>query len=100
MACVDRITFVGDELFLDLVVCVDRSGYRGRIDCEFGIAAFTDGEHRDIVLSLDDPELAFRHALSLPQSGRDCYRVEMQPAPLPLLEIVVATLPVQANCGV
>jgi hypothetical protein len=82
------LAFVRDELFLDVSVCILRSAYSLGICRELGIATFTNAEHRDIILSFDDPKLAFRHALSLPQGGPDCYPVEIQPAPLPLLEIV------------
>ena len=65
-----------------------RSAYSLGICRELGIAIFTHAKHREIILSFDDPKLAFRHALIFPQGGPDCYPVEIQPAPLPLLEIV------------
>jgi hypothetical protein len=56
---------VRDELFLDVGVCILRSAYSLGICRELGIATFTHAKHRDIILSFDDPKLAFRHALSL-----------------------------------
>ena len=63
------LAFVRDELFLDVGVCILRSAYRLRICRELGIATFTNAKYRDIILSFDDPKLAFRHALSFPQDG-------------------------------
>ena len=62
-----------------------RSAYSLGICRELGIAIFTHAKHREIILSFDDPKLAFRHALIFPQGGPDCYPVEIQPAPQPVL---------------
>jgi hypothetical protein len=52
--------FVRDELFLDEGVCILRPADSLRICRELGIAIFTYAKHRNIVLSFDDPKLAFR----------------------------------------
>ena len=88
LASIQPLAFVRDELFLDVGVCILRSAYSLGICSELGIAIFTHAKHRNIILSFDDPKLAFRHAPSFPESGPDCYPVEIQTAPLPLLEIV------------
>jgi hypothetical protein len=49
-------------LFLDVGVCILRSAYSLGICRELGIAIFTHAKHRNIILSFDDPKLAFRHA--------------------------------------
>ena len=54
------LAFVRDELFLDEGVCILRAADSLRISRELGIAIFTYAKHRNIVLSFDDPKLAFR----------------------------------------
>ena len=68
-AGIQPLAFVRDELFLDVGVCILRSAYSLRICRELGIAIFTHAKHREIILSFDDPKLAFRHALIFPQGG-------------------------------
>ena len=65
------LAFVRDELFLDAGVCILRSAYSLGTCRELDIAIFTHAKHRNIILSFDDPKLAFRHAPSSPQSGPD-----------------------------
>ena len=54
------LAFVRNELFLDVGVCILRSAYSLGICRELGIATLTHAKHRNIVLSFDDPEIAFR----------------------------------------
>jgi hypothetical protein len=61
LAGIQPLAFVRDELFLDVGVCILRSAYSLGICRELGIATFTHAKHRDIILSFDDPKLAFRH---------------------------------------
>ena len=49
-----------NELFLDVGVCILRSAYSLGIYRELGIAIFTHAKHRNIILSFDEPKLAFR----------------------------------------
>jgi hypothetical protein len=77
LAGIQPLAFVRDGLFLDVGVCILRSVCSLGICRELGIATFTHAEHRDVILSFDDPKLAFRHALSFPQGGPDCYPVEI-----------------------
>jgi hypothetical protein len=62
LASIQLLAFVRDELFLDAGVCILRSAYSLGIYRELGIAIFTHAMHRNIILSFDDPKLAFRHA--------------------------------------
>jgi hypothetical protein len=71
LAGVQPLAFVRDELFLDAGVCIPRSAYSLGICRELGIAIFTHAKHGNIMLSFDDPKLAFRHAPSSPKSGLD-----------------------------
>jgi hypothetical protein len=61
-ASIQLLAFVRDELFLDVGVCILRSAYGLGTCRELGIAIFTHAKHRNIILSFDDPKLAFRHA--------------------------------------
>lgn len=69
LAGIQPLAFVRDELFLDVGVCILRSAYSLGICRELGIAIFTHAKHREIILSFDDPKLAFRHALIFPPGG-------------------------------
>jgi hypothetical protein len=51
---------VRNELFLEVGVCILRPAYSLGICRETGIATFTHAKHRNIVLSFDNPKLAFR----------------------------------------
>jgi len=62
------LAFVRDELFLNEDVCILRSAYRFGIRRELGIAIFTHAKHRNIILSFDDPKLAFHHASTSPRA--------------------------------
>jgi hypothetical protein len=61
-AGIQSLAFVRDELFLDAGVCILRLVYSLGIYRELGIAIFTHAKHRNIILSFDDPKLAFRLA--------------------------------------
>lgn len=69
LAGIQPLAFVRDELFLDVGVCILRSAYSLGICRELGIATFTNAKHRHIILSFDDPKLAFRYAPSVPRNG-------------------------------
>ena len=99
LAGIQPFAFVRDELFLDVCVCILGSAYSLGICRELGIAILTHSKHRKIILSLDDPKLAFRHAISFPHGGHDCYPVEIQPAPLPPLEMVDGKSPFHSLRG-
>jgi hypothetical protein len=45
---------------LDVGVCILRTAYSLGICRELGIAIFTYAKHRNVILSFDDPEIAFR----------------------------------------
>lgn len=60
LASIQPLAFVRDELFLDVGVCILRSAYSLGTCRELGIAIFTHAKHRNIILSFDDPKLAFR----------------------------------------
>jgi hypothetical protein len=59
-AGIQPIAFVRNELFLDVGVCIPRLAYSLGICRELGIATFAHAKHRNIILSFDDPKLAFR----------------------------------------
>lgn len=59
-AGIQPVAFVRSELFLDAGVSVLGSAYGLGIHRELGKATFTQAKHRNIVLSFDDPKLAFR----------------------------------------
>jgi hypothetical protein len=59
-AGIQPIAFVCNELLLDVGVCILRTAYSLGICRELGIAIFTYAKHRNIILSFDDPEIAFR----------------------------------------
>jgi hypothetical protein len=56
------LAFVRDELLLDVGVSILRSADSLGICRELGIAIFTHAKDRNIILSFDDPKLAFRLA--------------------------------------
>jgi len=59
-AVIQPVAFVRNELFLDVGVCILGSAYGLGICRELGTATFTHAKHRNIILSFDDPKLAFR----------------------------------------
>jgi hypothetical protein len=61
-AGIQPIAFVRNELFLDVGVCINRPAYRLGICRELGPTTFADAKHRNIILSFDDPKLAFRNS--------------------------------------
>jgi hypothetical protein len=60
VAGIQPVAFVRNELFLDVGVCILGSAYGLWICRELGTATFTHAKHRNIILSFDDPKLAFR----------------------------------------
>jgi hypothetical protein len=57
-----------DELFLNEGVRILRPAYCFGIRRELGVAVFTQAQHRNIILSFDDPKRAFHHATSSPSA--------------------------------
>jgi hypothetical protein len=65
---VQPLAFVRDELFLNEGVRILGSAYRFGIRRELSFAVFTHAQHRNIILSPDDPKPAFHHASSSPSA--------------------------------
>ena len=82
-AGIELLAFVRNELFLDVGVCIPRSPYSFGICRELGMAILTDAKHRNIILSFDDPKLAFRS----PDTG-ECCSANIARRPLTVMELL------------
>jgi hypothetical protein len=82
-AGIESLAFVRNELFLDVDVCIPRSAYSLGICRKLGVAILTDAKHRNIILSSDDPKLAFRS----PDAG-GCCSANIAQRPLTVMELL------------